>query len=192
MKNIWFLRTDKDDWGADFDTTVSNPNIFSAHGSCVIDQSILEEHENKFFPELNLSKQELKSLIYSVKSHLTKSGVLDTNEESKNRCDLTICNWIYDMEVGDIVFVRNKCSQIIICKINSYLSHAFLREHRAFQRGVKILDSLSISDKAQMEAIAPILHRTAGRKTLEKNNNQEVRSFVQKFISNKYQKCLEP
>jgi hypothetical protein len=174
MKNIWFIRTDKDDWSADFDISEKNESIYSAHGSCKRNH-IIDKHKKKILPSLSLSAIQLAELIREIKKELIAEELLEDTE--KKRCDVFITYWISTMSIGDIVFVRNKKQELYICKISGYISNYFFDEIGSFKRPVNILQKISqdsISDE--------ILRRTTGRKTIERNANKNIRSLVVEFI----------
>lgn len=174
-KNIWFLRTDKDEWDA-FDVTAQNPFIYSMHGVCG-DKSYATEHKDKIFPTLDLAKHELYRLVASIKKRLVKAGKLDPNGDGKKRCDLVLWYWLGIMKEGDFVFVRNKKDQVLICKVTGYISESFFDKHGFFQRPVEILGQLKNDPKYQR-----LWNRTYARKTLERNANSEVRELVWTFL----------
>lgn len=175
MKNIWFIRTDKD--GMDnIDVTEQSPYIYSMHGICG-DSDYVKEYKSKIFPKLVLSESELRSLVISIKNQLIEDGKIDTEEKSKVRCDLAIANWLARMEEEDIVFVRNKQQKVIVGRVTGYVSKAFFDEHGFFQRPIEILAFLKNEHPYQK-----LWQRTNGRKTIERNANRKIRTSVLDFL----------
>ena len=175
MKNIWFIRTDKD--GCDqLDVTVKNPNIYSIHGICG-DENYIKKHKNKIFPKLVLNKEELSTLVKSIKNQLITDGLINKNDEGKKRCDYAILCWLDIMKEGDVVFVRNKKQEVLVCKIIGYVSEKFFDTHCFFQRPVEVLASLT-----KEPVYEKLWKRTLGRKTIERNANNEIKALVFDFL----------
>jgi len=181
--NIWFLRTDKDGYKEDFDISESNKFIYSAHGSCGHQSnSTIQDHKSNIFPKLLISGEELRKSIRSIKQKLIEEGYFSGNETGKKRCDLFISYWVAIMNVGDIVFVRNKKQKIYICMITGYVSEELFDKEGIFQRPVEILNIVSSNSSEQKTELGKILHRTLGRKTLDRNKQEEVKIFVDKYL----------
>lgn len=172
MKNIWFLRMDKDDLDG-YDLNETFPFIHSVHGICGNKELSLKQ-KHLIFPKLKLSDSELSKRIISIKQQLIESNQLDENQQGKKRCDLAIRYWVGTMSIGDIVFVRNKQNQLYLCKISSYVKEEFFDENGCFQREIdqlRLLDELSIPEALKA--------RTYGRKTIERNANKSIRLLVE-------------
>lgn len=178
--NIWFLRTDKD---SDFvnpdisDISKEYPFIYSNHGICrgLQNKSKIKKFKKNIFPTLCVNRKELKEFIHEVKEDMVNNGDIDKGD--KEKCDLFLSYWIVEMNIGDIVFVRNKEQKIFICKITGYISEKFFDEYCCIQRPVEILEEIFEDNKA----LKTIMHRTKGRKTLERNDNDN--SDVEKIVS---------
>lgn len=176
MKNIWFIRTDKD--GHDnFDVTAESPFIYSLHGICGEANSHITKHKDKVFPKLVLGNEELLILVRTIKKQLIDDGIIDPSEGGKARCDLAIRYWIAIMEEGDIVFVRNKQQEVLVCKVTGYVSESFFDKNGSFQRPVEILGSLT-----KEPIYEEIWKRTKRRNTIERNANGVVRALVFDFL----------
>lgn len=175
MKNIWFIRTDKD--GMDeFDVTEESPFIYSMHGICGDSRYVLE-HKSKIFPKLILSESELRALVVTIKNQLIEDGEIGPEDGGKERCDLAIAYWLARMEEGDIVFVRNKQHVVIVCRITGNVSETFFDKNGFFQRPVEVLGYLKYEPKYDK-----LWKRTEGRKTMERNANWEIRTTVLDFL----------
>jgi hypothetical protein len=177
MNNIWFLRTDKDNGSKNSDFSEENTFIYSDHGTCAEDE-VIRKNKHKIFPILDISNHELRKLVRSIKLELVASGKIDLSEPGKSRCDVAICYWIAVMDIGDIVFVRNKQNDVFICKITGYISEAFFDRTGAFQRSVEILQQVSSHSLHER-----IWNRTKSRKTIERNANTEIKELVLQYLN---------
>lgn len=183
MNNVWFLRTDRDSWDDNYDISENNKFVYSAHGSCGNQGNHeIQKHKLNIFPELSISGQKLRELIRSIKQGLIDEGYFAADETGKEQCDLFICYWVAVMNIGDIVFVRNKKQEIFICKIIGYVSEEFFDKTGSFQRPVEILKKVSVDSSQEKEELNKIWHRTLGRRTLERNNREEVNTFVYNYL----------
>ena len=113
MKNIWFLRTDKDKNGLEFDLSENYQFIYSDHGACRGNYDV-EKYKKNIFPKLLVKGKELRKSIYEIKEQLIANGKINPNAEGKTQCDLFISYWVTEMMVGDIVFVRNKKQEVFL------------------------------------------------------------------------------
>ena len=182
MKNIWFLRTDKDDCN-NLDISESNPFIYSVHGICGgINIKKIKEYKNNVFPRLLVSGYELRQFIREIKQDLISSKIISESDIGKKQCDLSICYWIAVMDTNDIVFVRNKNQEVFICQVSGYDSERIFDENGFFQRPVNILKKVSEHDLEKQKLIT-IWHRTLGRRTLEINKKDDVRKFVLNYLN---------
>ena len=183
MKNIWFLRTDKDGRSIDSDISESNLFIYSDHGSCGNQKKlIIQEYKKNIFPKLLVSTQELRSFIIGVKNKLVADGNISEDDVGKKNCDLFISHWINKMQEGDIVFVRNKKQEVFICKITGYITEKYFDLTGAFQRPVEVLKIISSDNQDEQKKLEIVWHRTLGRKTLERNNDPDVKEIVSGYI----------
>ena len=169
--NVWFLRMDK--YSLDNkDFGEKNAFIHSAHGSCDAPR-LAKEHKDKVFPELALNGKDLAKLIRSIKYDLIKNGQISLEQSGKRRCDIAIRYWVSVMQVGDLVFVRNKQNKIILSRITDYISEVFFEDKGAFKRPVEIINEIT-------ESMVPseIWERTKGRKTIERNAKKHITDWV--------------
>ena len=198
INNIWFLRTDSFEWNKTIDSKYTDIDtktwpeqlekkkrhlknkiisyIYSAHGICA-DEPAVKQYKSNIFPELTKSPEELREDIRQIKQDLVKAGKLDLNEGGKKRCDVIICYWIADMGIGDIVFVRNQQNEVLICRITGYVLEDFFDKENAFAREVAILDRVT-----EQTVTANIWDRTKGRKALERNADEDIRTSVIKYM----------
>jgi hypothetical protein len=176
MNNIWFLRTDRDNGSKSKDFSYDRPLIYSDHGTCSKNE-IVSKHKHKIFPTLDISGHELRKLVRSIKSELVEMDKINLSEPGKARCDVSICYWIAVMDIGDIVFVRNKQNTVFICEITGYISEAFFDETGGFQRPVEILQQVSSHSLHER-----IWNRTKSRKTIERNANVEIKELVLQYL----------
>lgn len=185
MSNIWFLRTDKDNYNESIDISIETPFIYSLHGICrdIHQENVLiQEQKKNIFPELRIKGQELRKTVRFIKEDLIKNKVFADNGLGKKQCDLFIYYWVAVMQVGDIVFVRNKKQEVFICEITGYVLEEFFDNHGGFQRPVKILERIS-SNLALDKELSKIWHRTLSRRTLEKNSQKYVSDIVFSYIN---------
>lgn len=176
MENIWFLRTDKMTHIEDI--SLKNPFIYSQHGVCAKKEinnlpSVIN-FKNQIFPKVSISGHKIYDVITEIKEELIQKGII---EYEPKQCNYTIWCWVSVMDIGDIVFVRNGFDSIYVCEISGYVSKEFLDKNGYFGRPVRILKEWK--NGVGTEEIKEILHRTVGRKTLEKN----AKSIVTKLIS---------
>ncbi|KQH86673.1 hypothetical protein [Vibrio furnissii] len=176
MKNIFFLRMDKDIVASDPTFSPQYPYIHSVHGTCG-NRELIKQQASIIFPRLELSERELLDRIYKLKQELIANDDLDEKAPGKQRCDLAIKYWLKTMQVGDVVFVRNQANQLYLCQVASYVQKGFFDEHGCFQRkveNVQLIDESSVPSE--------IINRTYGRKTIEKNACEAVKTvFVKHF-----------
>lgn len=175
MNNIWFLRTDKDEYDQ-IDFNPDHKNIYSLHGVCGKSE-LINEYKAKIFPNLLLSRNEVISCVNRIKSELIKSGFLRIDKPGIARCNIVIAYWLAVMSIGDIVFVRNKQNKVFVCKIIGYVDESFFEMEGFFKRPVEILGLVmknSIHER--------VWKRTMGRKTIERNADKEVDFYVKKYI----------
>lgn len=168
MKNIWFIRSDKNE-GNLWDFTMDTKFIYSMHGSCVSHNSA-EKYYKMVFPKLAVSRNELMKLVRTIKN---EEGVI-----GKLHCDLSIAYWLAVMDVGDIVFVRGSAEDVYVCAITGYVLESIFQAHGVFARPITLFKKTSI------DSISPkIWNRTLGRKTIERNNNKEIESLVYEYLT---------
>ncbi|MCX7097944.1 MAG: hypothetical protein NTV43_08590 [Methylococcales bacterium] len=181
--NIWFLRTDKDGWNENFDISESNEFIYSAHGSCGNQKNRkIQDQKSNIFPKLLISGEILRKLVRLIKQELIEEGCFSGNEVGKKQCDSIICYWIAVMNIGDIVFVRNKKQDIYICKIAGYISEDFFDKTGAFQRPVEIVKKVSSNASQEKVELDKIWQRTLGRRAIERNTREDVKVFVYNYL----------
>ncbi|NNG44551.1 hypothetical protein HJP15_16765 [Pseudoalteromonas sp. NEC-BIFX-2020_002] len=169
--NIWFLRMDKDGWD-ELDLNQNYKYIHSAHGSCGgLDVAL--RYKKRCFPELTMNGKELAKFIRSIKQKLIANGLFDLEQSGKRRCDIALRYWLSEMQVDDLVFVRNKQGKVMLCKITGYISEDFFDKRGCFQRPVEILNEIK-------ESVVPseIWGRTQGRKTIERNAKKHITTWV--------------
>lgn len=182
MTNIWFLRMDKYNLGTQYDMSESNPFIYSVHGICGvenIEKKIIKKNKNKVFPKLLIDGRELRDLVRLIKQNLINDGSVDGEDIGKQRCDLAVWYWVAVMEYGDIVFVRNEQDKVFICRITGYVSEEFFNSHGCFRRPVNVLHEVTEENISEI-----IWNRTCGRKTIERNANEEVKIMVREYLKN--------
>lgn len=168
MKNIWFIRTDKN-IGNLWDVTMDTKFIYSMHGSCVNHKST-QMYYNMVFPKLTISRNELMKIVRIIKNEEHVSG--------KFHCDLSVAYWLAVMDVGDIVFVRGSAEDVYVCVITGYVLESIFQAHGVFARPIKIFNKTSV------DSINPkIWNRTLGRKTIERNNNKEIEDLVYEYLT---------
>jgi len=179
MNNIWFLRMDKDGRKEDFDMSESHQFIYSDHGSCGNQSDPkIQNYKKNIFPKMSVSEKELRNFINETKIRLIDSGYINQDDLGKKQCDLFISYWICTMEIGDIVFVRTKKQEVFICQISGYVSEEFFDKYGSFQRPVKLLKKIN-TDTNELDAV---LHRTLGRRALERNDKYDVKRIVSNFL----------
>ena len=173
--NIWFIRMDKDGW-KDLDLNENSPYIYSAHGSCG-DLEVATKYKHLIFPKLSLSGKDLAKLVLDIKLSLVDAGKIKLEDSGKRRCDLAIRYWLSVMQAGDLVFVRTKQGKVILCRVTGYISEDFFMQQGCFKRPVNILGEIT-------ECMLPISiwNRTFGRKTIERNAEKVISSWVESNI----------
>lgn len=177
MKNIWFLRTDKDKNGLEFDLSENYQFIYSDHGTCRKNYDV-EKYKKNIFPKLLVKGKELRKIICEIKKRLIENRKINHDDEGKTQCDLFISYWVTEMMVGDIVFVRNKKQEVFLCEITGYIEEKFFDSRGSFQRPVKILEKIS----SNTQELKSMFHRTSGRRTLERNANSGVAKTVSDYL----------
>lgn len=179
MGNIWFLRTDKMTHIKDIST--DNPFIYSQHGVCakeeINDLPSVINFKKQIFPRVSISARKIYDIVTEIKEEFIEKGIIDYKPKN---CNYTIWCWISVMDIGDIVFVRNGSGSIYACEISGYVCKEFLDKNGYFGRAVRILKEWK--NGVGTEEINEILHRTSGRKTLEKNGNSTVTKVVSEHI----------
>ena len=180
---LWFLRTDKDNFDKKLDISESNEFIYSAHGSCGHqDIEEIKAIRSNIFPVLKINETELRKYIQNIKSSFVKNQIIDLDEMGKKRCDLIITYWIVTMQPGDIVIVRNKDNNVYICEITGYINEDFYNTYGSFQRPVRIIDKITPAVFHQ-HPLHEIQHRTCGRNTLQRNRQSTAHDKVISYIA---------
>ncbi len=175
MKNIWFLRMDKNILEGQ-ELNRDKEYIHSIHGTCG-DKELALRYANLIFPEKSISDQELSEKVMSIKKELIEKGLIDENQQGKRRCDVAIRYWVSVMQAGDIAFVRTRYNDVFLCEVTGYVSESFFKEHGCFQRPVKILQNITENDVHEY-----VWRRTQGRKTIERNAKRSVADLVTKYL----------
>ncbi|MEZ8463877.1 hypothetical protein AB6D04_06420 [Vibrio splendidus] len=178
MKNIFFLRMDKDTVPTEPTFSNQHPYIHSVHGTCG-NEDLVREQGSIIFPKLEISERGLIERIYKLKQDLIENNELDGSAPGKQRCDLAIKYWLKTMQVGDFVFVRNQVNELYLCQVASYVQKCFFDKHGCFQRRV---ENIQLVDESSVPV--EIIHRTYGRKTIEKNACKVVKAvFKECFVT---------
>jgi len=186
MKNIWFIRTDKDsrrknDNFKDF--SENNRKIFTEHGVCPKDvpvelQKKIDDFKESLFPQpKNLNTMKIRRKVIEIKNDLVDSGCLELNEQGKKSCDRIIAYWIAEMAIGDIVFVRNVNQEVFVCKIEGYILEENLKEYDYFSRPVEILQRVEYGSVPEK-----LWKRTMGRSSLVRNADWKVKEHVLEYL----------
>ena len=160
----------------DFKFCEETPFIYSNHGICG-DKALTLQYKNKLFPELQLTKPELKTAISDIKKVLVKDSRLNEKAFGKERCYIAILYWLSTMTVGDIVFVRTHLNEVFLCRVTDYISESFFDRYGRFQRPVQVLQKLSKTMISE-----GLWQRTAGRKTIERNAKKAINELVRKHL----------
>lgn len=168
---IWFLRTDKDDFSGMVDISNNAPYIYSAHGICALESPNHKPAKQGIFPKLQLSEKEVRDLVHREKLIQVESGSFNSSDRGKTYCDVVICYWIAVMRCNDIVFVRNKQNDLYVCRISGYLSEDIFDKFGLFARPVEIIATIHPDNTNAISKFDGFWHRTLGRRTIERNRN---------------------
>ena len=187
--NFWFLRLDRmplKENNQEIDTlNIETPYIYTMHGICseLSEQELMEQYfKVKNFDEIKqkYSKKEFLSILFQIKEDLVKKGVIKLNEASKKKCHEFILQFIYNMKIGDIVFVRTSNNDIYIVKIigDAQLNNADNYMH--LKREVKVLHKFTYAELTQ--ELSFFKNRLDRRKTFERVARDDHYEKLQNFL----------
>jgi len=177
--NIWFLRMDKYTLEEDC-FSGSDTFIHSAHGSCG-NVDIAKKHKGLFFPKLTKTGKELAKLIREIKEKLIEDDHISLEQSGKRRCDIAIRYWLSVMQIGDLVFIRNKQDKVVFARVTGYICEDFFDSYGCFKRPVEIISQIN-----EQMIPAEIWRRTKGRKTIERN----AKKHITDWITNNYESLV--
>lgn len=173
MRNIWFVRMDKQDHNSEF-FEGGQSFIFSDHGTCLPKGAESNERligiRDKIFPNLMMSHRGVTELVQSIKAEYY------VNTE-KQRCALAVIYWISIMKESDVVVLRAKHDKVYLCEITDYIDEDVFNEEKRFARPVKVIKQLDSYTTSEL-----IWNRTLGRKTVERNANSNIRRLTFEFL----------
>lgn len=188
-KNFWFLRLDKmllKENNQEIDTlNIETPYIYTMHGICseLSEQELMEQYfKVKNFDEIKqkYSKKECLSMLLQIKEELVKKGVLNPNAPSKKTCLFSILYFIYNMKIGDIVFVRTSNNDIYIVKIIGDAQLNNDDNYMHLKREVKVLHKFTYAELTQKVVCAK--NRLKIRNTFQRVARESDYNELQNFL----------